>query len=144
MQEKVIRGHWGDGGVNAKPRSKTFDDYRLEKYTSGSQSGLSDLPPTSTAIRSHIHRAAYSVYTACTLLVSDKDRLDPQDHGWEKRYSIMLPIKSLKPLPADMLKVCGCRGRCDRKTCKCSVANVPCTVFCHGKSLNVICMNTIK
>ena len=131
-------------GINAKPRSKTFDDYRLEKYTSGSQSGLSDLPPTSTAIRSHIHRAAYSVYTACTLLVSDKDHLDPHDYGWEERYGIMLPIKSLKSLPAHMLKVCGCRGRCDRKTCKCSVANVPCTVFCHGKSLNVNCMNTIK
>ena len=72
-----------------------------------------------------------TVYTACTLLVSDKDHLDPHDYGWEERYGIML-------------KVCGCGGRCDRKTCKCSVASVPCTVFCHGKSLNVICMNTIK
>ena len=50
----------------------------------------------------------------------------------------------LKPLPEHMLKVCGCGGRCDRKTCKCSVASVPCTVFCHGKSLNMNCMNTIK
>ena len=41
-------------GVSAKPRSKTFDEYRLEKYTSSSHSGLSDLPPTSTAIRAHI------------------------------------------------------------------------------------------
>ena len=130
--------------VNAKPRSKHFDEYRVEKYTSGSHSGLSDLPPTSIAIHSHILRAAYSVYTACTLLVSDKVRLDPRDHGWEERHGIMLPIKALNPLPAHMLTVCGCGGRCDRKTCKCSVARVLCTIFCHGKSLNVNCINTMK
>ena len=43
-------------GVKAKTYSKTFDEYRKEKYTGGS-TGISDLPPTSTAIHAHIHRA---------------------------------------------------------------------------------------
>ena len=48
-------------GVMTKTRSKTFDDYLREKYTGGS-TGINDLPPTSTAIRTHILRASYSVY----------------------------------------------------------------------------------
>ena len=70
-------------GVKAKPCSKTFDEYRREKYTGGSR-GINDLPPTSTAIRSHIHRASYSVYTACNILSPYKVVLNPQEFGWEK------------------------------------------------------------
>ena len=58
-------------GVNSKPSAKTFDAYRQERYTSTATS-LNDLPPTSRAIRSHIQRVAYSVYTACNLLVAEK------------------------------------------------------------------------
>ena len=67
-------------GVKAKPCSKTFDEYRREKYTGGSR-GINDLPPTSTAIRSHIHRASYSVYTACNILSPYKVVLNPQEFG---------------------------------------------------------------
>ena len=128
-------------GVKSKPKSKIFDEYRKEKYTSSAM-GITDLPPTSTAIRSHIQRAAYSVYNACNLLMKDRDNLEPQDHGWEERCGIMLPVKSLKPLPAHMLTICGCKGRCHSKMCKCSVARVTCTLFCHGKNDNVTCANS--
>ena len=128
-------------GVMTKTRSTTFDAYRREKYTGGS-TGINDLPPTSSAIRTHIHRASYSVYIACSLLDQHKVHLDPREYGWETRFGVMLPVKSLRPLPPKMRKVCGCRGRCDRKTCKCIVARVSCIVFCHEKATNDNCCNT--
>ena len=128
-------------GVISKPKSKTFDEYRKEKYTS-SAIGITDLQPTSTAVRSHIQRAAFSVYNACNLLVKDREHLEPQDHGWEERCGVMLPVKSLKPLPAHILTICGCKGRCDSKNCKCSVARVTFAIFCHGKNEYVTCDNS--
>ena len=134
MQEKVIWDHWGDlwALIVYQKTLIYFKNSKISWYIEQQRLIINVMTHTTT------------VYTACTLLVSDKDHLDPHDYGWEESHGIMLPIKSLNPLPAHMLKVCGCRGRCDRKTCKCSLASVPCTVFCHGKSLNVNCMNTIK
>ena len=128
-------------GVKSKPLATTFDGLRHEKYIGGT-TGINDLPPTSHAIRAHIHRAAYLVYTSCNLLNTDRGTLDPQEYGWEKRFGIMLPVKSLKPLPPYMLKTCGCGGKCENKSCSCRSAGVPCTIFCHGKGANESCKNT--
>ena len=37
--------------------------------------------------------------TACNLLGPDKVDLNPQGYGWEKRFGVILQVKSLKPLP---------------------------------------------
>ena len=92
--------------VKSKPLAITFDGLRYVKYIGGT-TGIYDLPPMSHAIHAHIHRGAYLVYTACNLLNPDRGTLDPQEYGWEKRFGIMLPVKSLKPLPLHMLKSCG-------------------------------------
>ena len=62
--------------VGTKPLARTFDALRHEKYLGGN-SGIDDLPPTSYAIGTHIHRGAYLVYSACSILNSNSITLYP-------------------------------------------------------------------
>ena len=54
-------------GVRSKTTSETLDELRFENYIGG-ETGIDSLPPTSSAIRGHIHRGAFLIYKACNLL----------------------------------------------------------------------------
>ena len=123
--------------------AKTFNDFRVEIYTSGS-AGIAALPPTSSGIRGHSQQGAFLVHVACHLLAIAKDpkaRLEPMEHGWKEHFGILLPSKCLKPLPPSLLTLCKCAGNCDHHWCGCRAAGVSCTVFCHGKFEKSSCKN---
>ena len=101
------------------------------------------LPPTSSVVKGHIYRGNLLVYRAIHLLDRDQEKLDPLDYGWEEHSGIMLPVKFLKDIPVSMLSKCTCAGKCDKGPCKCKVANLKCTVFCHDKKKNMQCQNKI-
>ena len=46
-------------GARSTTTAKTFDDFRVEIYSSGS-AGIDVLPPTSRGIRGHIQQGAFS------------------------------------------------------------------------------------
>ena len=60
-------------GARSTTTAETFDQLRVENYTSASV-GIDALPPTSRVIRGHIHRGAFLVRRACQLLVTEGER----------------------------------------------------------------------
>lgn len=123
-------------GARSTTTSETFDQLRVENYTSAN-AGIDALPPTSSVIRGHILRGAFLVHKACQLLVSanvQEARLEPTRHGWEDHFGTLLPSKSLKPLPRSIITMCKCAGKCDTRRCGCRAAGGMCVIFCHGKS----------
>ena len=116
---------------------------RVERYTSGSICGIDQPPPpTSSCIRDHIHRAAYLVHAACSL-VSNRPGANAglREHGWIEQSGTMLPCKSLKPLPPQVLSTCGCGGTCDTNKCKRYANGVKYEMFCPGKTADSLCKN---
>jgi len=99
-------------------------------------------PPTSSCIRDHIHRAAYLVHAACSL-VSNRPGANAglREHGWIEQSGTMLPCKSLKPLPPQVLSTCGCGGTCDTNKCKRYANGVKYEMFCPGKTADSLCKN---
>ena len=141
LAEKYLVHVWA--GVRATTTVETFDQLRVENYTSGS-AGIDALPPRSSVIRGHIRRGAFLVHRACQLLeTADKfnEKLELVEHGWEEHFGILLPSKCLKPLPPSLLTICKCAGKCDTRRCGCFAAGVRCVIFCHGKMDNSSCTN---
>ena len=141
LAEKYLVRCWV--GPRSTTRCDTFDQLRLQVYTS-SVCRIDQLPPTSSSVRGHIHRAGYLVHQSCTLLTQGLEpcnALGVLDHGWEERFGVLLPSKSLQPLPESVLGTCKCTGKCDTRRCTCRGADVKCVMFCHGKNENHRCMN---
>ena len=121
-------------GVRSNTTTETFDDLRLENYSSA-RAGIDALPPTSSVIRGHIQRGAFLVHRACHLFETAKEpmaRLGPMEHGWEEHFGTLLPSKGLKPLP-QYVSV-SASVRLDDVA-----AGVPCITFCHRKVDNPSC-----
>ena len=80
--EKYLVRVWA--GTRSNTTADTFDQLRLENYTGGSV-GIYCLPPTSSVIKGHIHRAFLLIHRACHILENGADYdagLDPIEHGW--------------------------------------------------------------
>ena len=122
-------------GMRKKTKAKTFDFLREEIY-SNSAAGLENLPPTSSVIRGHILKGAFLVNKACTLLGNSnheqEDYKKTLEYGWEEQFGVMLPSKYLKFLPSIFTTICKCSRKCRTKRCRCRLAGVKCTTFCHG------------
>ena len=91
LTEKYLVHVWA--GARSSTTAVTFDDLRVENYTSAS-AGIDALPPTSSVIRGHIKQAAFLVHTACHLLATamePEDRLATMEHGWEEHFGTLLP-----------------------------------------------------
>ena len=108
-------------GVRSNTTTETFDDLRLENYSSA-RAGIDALPPTSSVIRGHIQRGAFLVHRAFHLFETAKEpmaRLGPLEHGWEEHFGTLLLSKGLKPLPPSQPTVCKCVGNCETRQCSC-------------------------
>ena len=101
-------------GVKSVTHCRTFDELRLQCVESAKVIGLEQLPPTSSVVRDHIRRAFYDIRNDVTLL-DDPPVLDPIDYSWKDLDGVMVPDKHLKPIPENILKLCGCVGKCDTK-----------------------------
>ena len=138
--EKYLVRVWA--GIRSNTTAETFDQRRVECFTKGV--GLDSLPPTTSVIRGHIHRGAYLIRKACSLLTEDmRDRfIDPLENGWVEKFGMLVPAKCMKSLPETVLKLCKCEGTCLNKRCTCKAANVKCTIYCHGKNSTSTCANS--
>lgn len=113
---------------------KTFDDARVwlfQKLTN-----VTDLPPTSDAIKLHIKRCHWTTYTwtnACKKIVSFKD---PEHYGWKlSEDKVFVPtLTSLADHPRETFKFikCNCKGQCDTMRCSCrrQEPSMKCTSLC--------------
>ncbi len=141
LAEKYLVHVWA--GVRSTSTAETFDQLRLEEYTS-SHVGIDALPPTSSVMRGHIHQGAFLMHRACQLLArggKQEEKLEPVEHGWEEHFGTLLPSKCLMPLPTSIRTVCKCVGKCHTQQCRCYSAEVNCVVFCHRKSNDPHCKN---
>ena len=127
-------------GIKSVTNCKTFDALRLKCVESAKVVGLEQLPPTSSVVRGHIRRAFYDIRNDVTLL-DDPPNIDPIDYSWKDLDGVMVPDKHLKPIPENMLKLCGCEGKCDTKRCNCKKADIQCVVYCHKKVTKSPCVN---
>ena len=69
--------------------------------------------------------------------------LDPAAYCFEKMFGILVPMKSLNPLPDRMTKKCQCGGKCGDKRCQCVSCGRKCVLFCHKKSTGGLCKNKL-
>ena len=129
-------------GARATPVARTFDGLRLEKYASG-KVGINELPPTSHVIHAHIRRGVFLIYKVCNSLNPDAQELDPMAYCFEKLFGVLVPMKSLNPLPEKMTKTCTCSGKCGDKRCTCVSLGNKCVLFCHKNSAGGLCRNRI-
>ncbi len=126
LAEEYLVHCWA--GTRSVTSVKTFGQFRHEVYTSAVRS-IDKLPPTSSSIRGHIHRAAYLIFEACNLLQDVHEKSEHSavlKHGWEERFGIILPCKALNPLPTPLLSICKCLGKCDTLRCVCIKAKLNC------------------
>ena len=134
VEEYLVRV-WA--GAGHKTPSQTFDQLWLEHHTKvATPKPLAQLPPSSNIIRAHIQRTFCVVYNVLNLLDDSRPVLDPTNHGWICDDGTLLPVKGLKPLPAAMLTVCRCDGKCATKSCRCAKAGHVCVVFCHKSKVS--------
>jgi len=59
----------------------TFDELRYYTHTGTKNTNLLKLPPTTSALRAHLRRAHFVVYTSASVLSTDK-LLNPLEYGW--------------------------------------------------------------
>ena len=102
-------------GARSKTHASTFSQLRPQSYCSAT-AGIGSLPPTSSVMIGHIQRGAFLLYKACHLLAGvcqqSNDPLEPQEYGWENRFSTLLPSKHMKVLPFRFTTICKCTGKC--------------------------------
>ena len=122
-------------GARSNTTADTFDDLRYNCYLKGKS--LNELPPTSSVICGHIRRCFFVIRNAITLLETNVT-MDPQDFGWTNVSGVLVPERFLRHLPADILVLCQCTGKCNSR-CKCRSSDSNCVHFCHKG--NEICEN---
>lgn len=132
--EKYLVKLWA--GARTTTTIDTFNRLRYDCYMKGKS--LNELPPTSSAIRGHIQRSFFVIRNAITLLDEHYGSLDPKDFGWTSDSGVLVPEKLLHPIPPDILVLCQCSGKCDRR-CKCRSNASDCVPFCHKG--NEVCVN---
>ena len=138
-EEYLVRVY---AGARNTPIARTFDGLRLEKYVSG-KVGINELPPTSHAVHAHIRRGVFLIYNICNALNPEAQKLDPEAYCFEKLFGILVPKKSLNPLPDTLTKTCNCAGKCSDKRCPCVSNARKCVLFCHKNCAGGLCRNKI-
>ena len=117
-------------GVRGATSARTFDELRVERYNKSTIVSLDKLPPTSSVVREHLIKGFSLVRRASTLLDYNRVPFNPINKGWFLEDGKIYPSKGLKRLPAELLGICGCKGRCKGR-CKCKTAGQICVPFCH-------------
>ena len=120
--------------VDAKSKSRNFQELRANQFCFCKARTHQNLPPTSEGLKPHIQRAYYNAYT--TMHILDKQlgiqtrNLDPVDYGFtllENR--ILFPSTSWKKMEPHWFVMCNC-GKCARAKCPCRKCEIHCSVFC--------------
>ena len=128
-------------GTKLKPASLSFDQLRVQYYLRPTRPmPLQSLPPTSSVIRGHIHRAYCVVRNVLCLLQQPHSNLNPPNYGWLIDNQTLLPRKSLNPPPSGAIVLCRCNGKSDGQRCRCKKHGKQCVVFCH-KQEELSCEN---
>jgi len=112
----------------------TMEDLRYTLYHQSKVKDLTELPPTSAAIRMHILRCIYVCNMQMNCLNATK--ANPTEYGFEEKDGILLPCNIINPVPGDLVIVCNCKT-CSSQRCLCRKAGVTCCIYCHcegGKS----------
>ena len=124
--------------------AKTFDLLRLEYYTCYSQ-GIDGLPPTSSVVKSHIRRGAFSLRHKCSIIGAERNfqQNSAADNGWGVVFGVYLPEKNLRFIPDRLIATCNCGSDCTTRRCKCFKEIMDCVIFCHGKRRSP-CLNVKK
>ena len=130
-------------GARATPIARSFDGLRLEKYVSG-KVVINELPPTSGVVQAHIRRGVFLIYKICSSINPDAQELDPMAYCFEKLFGVLVPMKSLNPLPENLTKTCTCSGKCGDKRCTCVSLGNKCVLFCHRNCTGGLCRNRIR
>ena len=115
----------------------TFDELRVRHFLKNNS--ISNLPPTSKSVKTHILRWWYLTKVCSSLLSNTFDDLNPLEYGWYKDEEDLLPVKNLSILPEEYTCKCSCKGDCSTKRCKCKKLNSICTLYCF---CNFPCANT--
>ncbi|KAH3774333.1 hypothetical protein DPMN_175712 [Dreissena polymorpha] len=109
----------------------TMDELRYTLYHQRKAMDLSELPPTSAAIRLHILRCIYVCYMQMHCLI--EVTANPKDFGSEKKDGLLLQSNPKVFVPKNLVLVCSCT-KCSTKRCVCRKAGVPCCIYCQCKS----------
>ena len=100
--------------------------------------------PNASVVQAHIRRGVFLIYKICSSLNPDAQELDPMAYCFEKLFGVLVPMKSLNPLPKNMTKTCTCSGKCGDKRCTCVSLGNKCVLFCHRNCTGGLCRNRIR
>ena len=102
--------------VNRKTTATTFDLLRLEYYTCYSQ-GIDGLPPTTSVIKGHLRRGAFSLQRKSSIiaLTSSPEQELPEHNEWSIEFGMYLPKKNLRSLPDKLTATCNCGTDCKNR-----------------------------
>ena len=134
MAEEYLVHVWN--GVRSKTIATTFNQLRLQTHFKSTVVAVNQLPPTSSVIQEHLKRSFFVVRNAVTILTPANNPLEPLNYGWIIKSNYLLPVKKLKPLPNDIIVLCGCNGKCTSNRCSCFLEGQKCVIYCH-KSISI-------
>ena len=116
-----------------------INEARKQMFAAGNRR-IENIPPTQEALKQHVKRAVYQAgYIWGQSLIGVPEMPSPSSWGWERadEQSPWTPFWTTLPEASkacQQLLRCGCKTNC-RNRCKCSRANLKCTLlcFCSGQ-----------
>ena len=97
---------------------------------------MEKLPPTQDALLQHVRRAVYQAGIWTSSTNTQQALPSPRDYGWMKEpgtstwVPVWMTIPEVSRACRELIKCC-CKGACT--TCKCTKANLPCSLLCKCK-----------
>ena len=114
--------------------------YRKVSSATSANPALQRLPPTDSSFRANVRRAHYQAALWRSCSSPDPPDHSPEGFGWHVKLGLnMLPklfdgTPAIAPESLLALIKCQCQAetrRCNRGSCSCKKANMPCTKFCR-------------
>jgi len=99
---------------------------------------VSELPPTSHSLSTHLKRCYYVVHT-CASVMWPHHRLNPVEYGWYFDDGVLMPVQYINFIPDRILQYCGCTSGCSNMKCACKRESVIC---CSVSTCSMTCANT--
>jgi len=121
------------GGSKCPATVKTISELRWYLF-SKFQSDISDLPPTTAALKYKIFRCHYVALVLRKSLVNIQNLPSPLSFGWEicnDTYKSIMTDELPAPSALIELSVCSCKTKCINNRCKCRKNDLQCTDMCR-------------
>jgi hypothetical protein len=118
----------------------------LDRYLMyGKVSNPALMPPTSDALKYHIHRAHLQASTWLNAATQHYIPMPSTEHGWTRDQDEVLTAITMTlpamPKACKELVFCNCKTGCRTDRCQCRSLMYPCTMNCNCCNSNVVCMN---